>query len=81
MCEKSGKKTIGPDHCMEALKELGFESYVSQIGEVLEDHKVEMKQREKKASKMAGSGLSAEELQAQQEALFAASRARYEAGN
>lgn len=79
LCEKSGKKTIGSDHCVQALKDLGFESYLADIEDVLEDHKQEVKQRERKASKMQISGLSPEELQQQQEALFAASRARYDA--
>ena len=35
--------------------------------------------REKKGSKLDNSGLTEAELQAQQEALFAASRARFEA--
>lgn len=81
ICEKSNKKTIGSDHCVQALKDLGFESYLKDIEDVLEDHRQELKQREKKTSKMQVSGLSAEELQQQQEALFAASRARYEANN
>lgn len=37
--------------------------------------------RERKTSRMEDSGLSAEELQKQQEMLFAASRARYEASH
>ncbi|CAO1617300.1 unnamed protein product [Parajaminaea phylloscopi] len=81
ICEKSGKRTIGSDHCVQALKDLGFESYLKNIEEVLEDHKAEQKLREKKNSKMARAGLTDEELQKQQEALFAASRARFEAQN
>ena len=38
-----------------------------------------LQDREKKVSKFELSGLSEAELQAQQEALFAASRARFEA--
>lgn len=81
ICEKSGKRTIGSDHCVQALKDLGFESYLRNIEEVLEDHKAEQKLRERKNQKMALAGLTDEELQKQQEALFAASRARYEAQN
>lgn len=40
-----------------------------------------LQDREKKTSRMQDSGLSAEELQRQQEMLFAASRARFEASN
>ncbi|CAO1620918.1 unnamed protein product [Sympodiomycopsis kandeliae] len=81
ICEKAGKKTIGSDHCVQALKDLGFESYLKDISDVLEDHKAEVKYRESKTKKMQGSGLSQEELQAAQEKLFAASRARYEANS
>jgi hypothetical protein len=38
-----------------------------------------LQDREKKVSKFVQSGLTEEELAAQQEALFAASRARFEA--
>lgn len=79
LCEKSGKRTIGSDHCVQALKDLGFEAYLKDIDTVLEEHKAELKYREKKNSKMAMAGLTDEELQRQQEALFAASRARFEA--
>lgn len=81
ICEKSGKKTIGSEHCVAALKELGFATYLKDIEDVLEDHKAEVKYRESKNKKMQGSGLSQEELQAAQEKLFAASRARYEASS
>lgn len=40
-----------------------------------------LQDRERKMTRMEDSGLSAEELQRQQELLFAASRARYEASN
>lgn len=64
---------------MQALKDLGFEPYLKDIEGVVEDHKAEQKMKERKNSKMALAGLTDEELQKQQEALFAASRARYEA--
>lgn len=79
VCEKSGKRTIGTEHCVQALKDLGFEPYLKDIEGVVEDHKAEQKMKERKNSKMALAGLTDEELQKQQEALFAASRARYEA--
>lgn len=80
ICEKSQKKTIAPEHVVSALKELGFESFIGDIEEVLKEHKTQQKDRERKMTRMEDSGLSAEELQRQQELLFAASRARYEAG-
>lgn len=80
ICENSQKKTIAPEHVVSALKELGFESFIGDIEEVLKEHKTQQKDRERKMTRMEDSGLSAEELQRQQELLFAASRARYEAG-
>ena len=56
-----------------ALKELGFESFIGDIEEVLKEHKTQQKDRERKMTRMEDSGLSAEELQRQQELLFAAS--------
>lgn len=48
---------------------------------MLKDHKELAKgEKQKKAKKASGSGLSQEELLRQQELLFAASRAKFEAG-
>jgi len=68
-CEKDSKKTIAPDHVVKALNDLGFGKYTQE------------KERERKASRFELSGLSEEELQRQQEELFAASKARFEAAN
>ncbi|KAG8945719.1 negative cofactor 2 transcription regulator complex subunit ncb2 [Tulasnella sp. 424] len=76
ICEKESKKTISPEHVVQALKVLGFEGYVEEVEEVLKDHKQQVKDREKKVSKFEQSGFSQEELLAQQEALFAEARAR-----
>ncbi|KAG8996109.1 negative cofactor 2 transcription regulator complex subunit ncb2 [Tulasnella sp. 427] len=76
ICEKESKKTISPEHVVQALKVLGFEAYVEEVEEVLKDHKQQVKDREKKVSKFEQSGFSQEELLAQQEALFAEARAR-----
>lgn len=79
ICEQESKKTIAPDHIITALKKLGFEDFTTEVEDVLKDHKKLVKDREKKVSKLEQSGLTEEELLAQQEALFAASRKRYEA--
>jgi len=79
ICEKESKKTIAPEHIITALKTLGFGDFITDVEDVLKDHKKLQKDREKKVSKFEQSGLTEEELQAQQEALFAASRARFEA--
>ncbi|GAA6060005.1 hypothetical protein JCM10212_001163 [Sporobolomyces blumeae] len=81
ICDKESKKTMLPDHIVQALKALGFEDMVESCSEVLKDHKELAKdERSKKKNKAKGSGMSPEELLKAQEELFAASRARYEAG-
>jgi len=79
ICEQESKKTIAPEHIIGALKRLGFEQYVSEVDGVLKDHKQALKDREKKVSKWEQSGKTEEELLAEQERLFAASRMRFEA--
>ncbi|KAF8524732.1 histone-fold-containing protein [Gautieria morchelliformis] len=79
ICEQESKKTIAPEHIIGALKRLGFEQYVTEVDGVLKDHKQALKDREKKVSKWEQSGKTEEELLAEQEQLFAASRMRYEA--
>ncbi|KAF8332815.1 histone-fold-containing protein [Cantharellus anzutake] len=79
ICEKESKKTIAPEHVLSALRELGFEKYIEETEEVLKDHKQQVKEREKKGSKWEQTGLTEEELLEQQEQLFAAARARFEA--
>ncbi|CCM03403.1 uncharacterized protein FIBRA_05534 [Fibroporia radiculosa] len=78
ICEKESKKTIAPEHIISALKHLGFESFTSEVEDVLKDHKQQQKDREKKVSKFEQSGLTEEELLKQQEELFAASRAKFQ---
>ncbi|KIY67342.1 histone-fold-containing protein [Cylindrobasidium torrendii FP15055 ss-10] len=81
ICEKESKKTIAPEHIINALKALGFDSFTSEVEDVLKDHKQVTKDRgQAKQNKMQTSGLTEEELLAKQEELFAASRARMAAG-
>ncbi|KAH8830253.1 histone-fold-containing protein [Flagelloscypha sp. PMI_526] len=80
ICEQESKKTIAPEHIITALEKLGFESFISEVEEVLVEHKQQVKDREKKVSKLESSGKSMEELAAEQEALFAQSRAKFEGG-
>ena len=80
-CEKESKKTIAPDHVVKALVDLGFEKYTHEVRDVLNDHRQHQKERARKASRFELSGLTEEELQRQQEELFAASKARFDAAN
>lgn len=63
------------------LQSLGYESYVDQVDEVASEHKQQSKDNRarKGVNKMAQSGMTEEELLAHQAALFAGSKARYEA--
>ncbi|ESK97491.1 transcription corepressor [Moniliophthora roreri MCA 2997] len=80
ICESDSKKTIAPEHIISALKQLGFDSFTSEVEDVLKDHKQQQKDREKKVSKFEQSGLTEEELAAAQAALFEESRKRFESG-
>ncbi|KAG7448975.1 histone-fold-containing protein [Guyanagaster necrorhizus] len=80
ICEQESKKTIAPDHIISALKRLGFDSFTTEVEDVLKDHKQQQKDREKKVSKFEQSGMTEEELLAAQQELFAASRAKFESG-
>ncbi|KAF9449906.1 TATA binding protein-associated phosphoprotein [Macrolepiota fuliginosa MF-IS2] len=78
ICEQESKKTIAPEHIISALKRLGFDSFTTEVEDVLKDHKQQQKDREKKVSKFEQSGMTEEELLAKQEELFAASRAKFQ---
>ncbi|KFP86762.1 Protein Dr1, partial [Acanthisitta chloris] len=61
ICNKSEKKTISPEHVIQALESLGFGSYISEVKEVLQECKtVALKRRNPE-----------EELLRQQQELFA----------
>ncbi|KAF8076166.1 histone-fold-containing protein [Lyophyllum atratum] len=78
ICEQESKKTIAPEHIISALKRLGFDSFTTEVEDVLKDHKQQQKDRDKKVSKFEQSGMTEEELLAAQEELFAASRAKFQ---
>ncbi|KAL3418894.1 cbf nf-y family transcription factor [Phlyctema vagabunda] len=68
--EKESKKTIACEHITKALEQLDFSEYVQYINEVANEHKEQLKGREKKANKLEQSGLSTEQLLAMQEEAF-----------
>ncbi|EPZ32641.1 TATA binding protein-associated phospho protein [Rozella allomycis CSF55] len=72
--EKGKKKTIGPEHIIQALQALGFEDFVSELELTMNDAKNTAKQRERKVSTLEASGLTETELLKQQEELFAKAR-------
>ncbi|KAK2467724.1 hypothetical protein APHAL10511_000019 [Amanita phalloides] len=78
ICEQESKKTIAPEHVISALKRLGFDSFTTEVEDVLKDHKKQLKDREKKVSKWDQSGMTEAELHEAQQKLFAQSRAIFE---
>ncbi|MBW0532640.1 hypothetical protein O181_072355 [Austropuccinia psidii MF-1] len=81
ICEEDAKKTISPEHIIDALKTLGFDNFVAEVEDVNRVHRAQAKQdNQKRKNKLDQSGFSQDELAAQQELLFAASKARFEAG-
>ncbi|KAI9738732.1 MAG: hypothetical protein M1834_008237 [Cirrosporium novae-zelandiae] len=77
IAEKEAKKTIACEHVERALTDLGFGEYVSDVLAVANEHKEQLKNREKKVDKIALSGLSEEELLRQQMELFGAANDKY----
>ncbi|GAA5893650.1 uncharacterized protein JCM6883_003593 [Sporobolomyces salmoneus] len=80
ICDKESKKTMLPEHILAALKALGFEDFVDGVSDVLKDHKELAKDERKKKQSKKASGMSQEEMLRIQEELFAASKAKLEAG-
>ncbi|TPX55316.1 hypothetical protein PhCBS80983_g05411 [Powellomyces hirtus] len=74
-CEKEARKTIAGEHVIKALEELGFESYIPEVQEAYDDHLKTTKERIK-GSQKKDTGLTPEELEEMQAALFAKARAR-----
>ncbi|KAJ5885370.1 hypothetical protein N7495_009880 [Penicillium taxi] len=77
--EKEAKKTIACEHVEKALHELGFSEFVGPVLATVDEHKEQLKSREKKQSKMEQSGLSEAELMRQQEELFRSATEKYNA--
>ncbi|CAG8393186.1 unnamed protein product [Penicillium salamii] len=75
--EKEAKKTIACEHVEKALRDLGFSDYIADVLAVAEEHKQQLKSREKKQSKMEQSGLTEEELLRQQQELFRSATDKY----
>lgn len=80
-CERGGRKTIAPEHVLEALKTLGFGEYVSEVEGAHQEHQMQSKEKEKtrSVSKFEESGMTEEELLKQQEELFAQARQKLQA--
>lgn len=74
ICNKQTKKTISPEHVIQALESLGFHDYVKDVEGVYEQFKKQSQTR-KKNNKLKNQGVSEEELLRQQQELIAKARA------
>lgn len=80
ICERMGKKTISPEHVIEALKNLGYEEMMDEVRKSMDDAVLMAKEKFKSKAKnnLDNTGFTAEELEEQQEILFAAARLKYQ---
>eukprot|EP00735_Rhodelphis_limneticus_P006956 TRINITY_DN19433_c0_g1::TRINITY_DN19433_c0_g1_i1::g.7774::m.7774 TRINITY_DN19433_c0_g1::TRINITY_DN19433_c0_g1_i1::g.7774 ORF type:complete len:284 (+),score=35.44,sp/P49592/NC2B_ARATH/44.03/6e-32,CBFD_NFYB_HMF/PF00808.18/1.5e-17,Histone/PF00125.19/0.00078,Bromo_TP/PF07524.8/0.2,PAT1/PF09770.4/5.8,FAM104/PF15434.1/0.23,FAM104/PF15434.1/8.6e+02 TRINITY_DN19433_c0_g1_i1:30-854(+) len=74
-CGKENKKTIAPEHILQALRKLGYTNYLEEVQKVYEGHKEESQERPSK-KKQKGTAASAAEMEAEQNALFESARAQ-----
>ena len=72
------KSTINESHALEALDELGFAHYLSQIGAAEMGEKKHKGKGKRKGKRGAPSGLSEEELLRMQQEMFASARQKME---
>uniref|UniRef100_A0A8C6SAF3 Protein Dr1 n=1 Tax=Neogobius melanostomus TaxID=47308 RepID=A0A8C6SAF3_9GOBI len=70
ICNKSDKKTISPEHVINALESLGFGSYITEVKDVLQECKTVALKRRKASSRLENLGIPEEELLRQQQELF-----------
>lgn len=80
VCERAGRKTISPEHVVDALRALGFGDYVEEVMASYEEfqEQVREKDRTRASHKLDSTGMTEEELQRQQEELFAKARLKYQ---
>ncbi|DAA78006.1 negative cofactor 2 complex subunit beta [Trichophyton mentagrophytes] len=79
--EKEAKKTIACEHIEKALTDLGFGDYVPDVLAIAEEHKEQLKTREKRTNKIDQSGMSHEELLRLQQELFRSAGEKYNSGS
>ncbi|KAK2732963.1 hypothetical protein FQN57_002332 [Myotisia sp. PD_48] len=79
--EKEAKKTIACEHIEKALNDLGFGDYVPDVLAIAEEHKEQLKTREKRINKIDQSGMSHEELLRLQQELFRSAGEKYNSGS
>eukprot|EP01095_Lingulamoeba_sp_RSL-Kostka_P008968 TRINITY_DN3059_c3_g1_i1.p1 TRINITY_DN3059_c3_g1~~TRINITY_DN3059_c3_g1_i1.p1 ORF type:complete len:206 (-),score=61.49 TRINITY_DN3059_c3_g1_i1:293-910(-) len=79
ICTKENKRTIAPEHIIQSLTELGFESYLEEVNQAWDKHKVQAHEKQKKGiqRKLAMNEMSVEERKQKQRELFAKARTEY----
>ncbi|KAI9217298.1 transcription corepressor [Blastocladiella britannica] len=75
-CERGGRKTISPEHVLEALRNLEFDDFVDQVKGSWGEHKEVQTERQSRTARLKKSGAPTEEQVAAQEEMFAQARAR-----
>lgn len=70
MCEKKKRKTITPEHIIQALSKFGFESYMKECEATLSEYQSLINKRPSKRNALEDSGLTLDELWVKQKKLF-----------
>ncbi|CAG7720135.1 unnamed protein product [Allacma fusca] len=74
ICNQQTKKTISPEHVLQALDKLGFGDFRQAAQEVMEDCKQVAAKRRRQSTRLEHLGIPEEELLRQQQELFAKAR-------
>ncbi|XP_054770147.1 protein Dr1-like [Lytechinus pictus] len=74
ICNKQAKKTISPEHALQALDSLGFGDYLQECKSVLEECKTVAAKKRKASTRLENLGIPEEELLRQQQELFEKAR-------
>ncbi|XP_046371366.1 protein Dr1-like [Haliotis cracherodii] len=74
VCTKQQKKTISPEHVLNALDSLGFGAYKEDAQAVLQEAKAVAAKKRRGSSRLENLGIPEEELLRQQQELFAKAR-------
>ncbi|MQL87930.1 hypothetical protein Taro_020483 [Colocasia esculenta] len=79
VCSREEKRTIAPEHVLQALQDLGFGEYIEEVYAAYEQHKLETMDSPK-VGKWNGAEMTEEEALAEQQRMFAEARARMNNG-
>lgn len=72
LCSKQNKKTIAPEHVIQALESLGLPQFINEVKEVQESVKAEAQWKSSRSKNLKN--LDSEQLRQQQERLFQAAK-------